>query len=176
MAPSPSVSFVETQFRALQPSLRRFLYAMVRDQALADDLLQDTFLEACRTPDRLMAAGDPAAWLFQVARRRALNAHRSAGRFRGAVERFAGRREQQEQTDDYREPADAAAALTLLDGLDGPERALVLLRYVHGFEAQELAEITERSPAAVRKQLERLRGRLADRLGTEEAEQDGVPA
>ena len=172
MAPSPSVSFVETQFRALQPSLRRFLYAMVRDQALADDLLQDTFLEACRTPDRLMAAGDPAAWLFQVARRRALNAHRSAGRFRGALERFAGRREHQD--DGYRESTDAAAALALLDGLDGPERALVLLRYVHGFEAQELAEITERSPAAVRKQLERLRGRLAAQLGTEETEE--VPA
>jgi RNA polymerase sigma factor (sigma-70 family) len=169
MAPSPSVSFVEAQFRALQPSLRRFLYAMVRDRALADDLLQDTFLEACRTPERLMAAGDPAAWLFQVARRRALNAHRSAGRFRGAVERLAGRREQRD--DDYRESTDAAAALALLDGLDGHERALVLLRYVHGFEAQELAEITERSPAAVRKQLERLRGRLAARLGTEETEE-----
>src|SRR5262245_17612350 len=173
MAPSPSVSFVEAQFRALQPSLRRFLYAMVRDRALADDLLQDTFLEACRTPDRLMAAGDPAAWLFQVARRRALNAHRSADRFRGAVERFAGRG-QQEPRDDYRESAGVAAALELLEGLDGPERALLLLRYVHGFEAQELAEITERSPAAVRKQLERLRGRLAAQLATEDTEE--VPA
>jgi RNA polymerase sigma factor (sigma-70 family) len=90
------------------------------------------------------------------------------------VERFAGRREQQEQSDDYSESTGVAAALEILEGLDGRDRALVLLRYVHGFEAQELAEITERSPAAVRKQLERLRGRLAAQLGTEETEE--VPA
>lgn len=156
---------VEAQFRLHQTALRRFLYSMVRDQAQADDLLQDTFLEACRTPDRLAEADDPRAWLFAVARRRALNAHRSTARFRAAVERFAGRREEHEQT--FTPSADEDAALALLDVLDPATRSLAILRWVHGFEAQELAELSGRNPAAVRKQLERARTKLVERLGPE---------
>lgn len=35
------------------------------------------------------------------------------------------------------------------------DRSLVVLRYVHGFDAPALAELTGRSPAAIRKRLER---------------------
>ena len=156
---------VEAQFRLHQPALRRFLYSMVRDRALADDLLQDTFVEALRHPDRLTVADDPRAWLFAVARSRALNAHRSTTRLRVAVERFASRREQRDEP--VHHTSEEEAALALLDGLDPATRALAILRWLHGFEAAELAEICGRNPAAVRKQLERARTKLVARLGPE---------
>jgi RNA polymerase sigma-70 factor (ECF subfamily) len=155
---------VAAQFRLHEEALRRFLYAMVRDRALAEDLVQDVFVEACRAPERLAAAEPPEAWLFTVARRRALNALRASSRFRAALTRLAGRREPDGP------PADAelGVAFALLEALDAPTRALLLLRYVHGFSSPELAEITGRSPAAVRKQLERARATLLDRAGGEE--------
>jgi RNA polymerase sigma factor (sigma-70 family) len=53
------------------------------------------------------------------------------------------------------------ALLDLLERELAPElRALVLLRYVHGFQAAELAEMTGLSPDAVRQRLARGRTRL----------------
>ncbi len=48
--------------------------------------------------------------------------------------------------------------------LDPEDRAIVVLRYLHGFDAPAIAEITGRSPDAVRKRLERARARLAQEV------------
>src|SRR4051794_29239668 len=133
---------------------------MVRDSGLAEDLVQDVFVEACRTPERLAASEPPEAWLFTVARRRALNARRASNRLGIAIARLAGRR--REDVPALADPG-LDVAFRLLDDLNPSTRALVLLRYVHGFSAPELAEITGRSPAAVRKQLERARTGLVER-------------
>ena len=52
--------------------------------------------------------------------------------------------------------ATSVEVMDLLDrALTPDERSLVLLRYVHDFDAVTLAELTGRSPAATRKRLER---------------------
>ena len=43
----------ESLYRALAPSLRGYLAALVRNSALADDLLQETFLQIHRALDFL---------------------------------------------------------------------------------------------------------------------------
>ena len=45
--------------------------------------------------------------------------------------------------------------------LSPDERALIVLYHLHGFGADEIAEMTGRSHVAVRKQLERARKKLA---------------
>ncbi|MDP9222490.1 MAG: sigma-70 region 4 domain-containing protein, partial [Actinomycetota bacterium] len=47
--------------------------------------------------------------------------------------------------------------------LDADERALLLLRYLHGFDANELAEIVGSTPQAVRQRLSRSRRALVAR-------------
>ncbi len=49
--------------------------------------------------------------------------------------------------------------------LDPEDRALLILRYLHGFEATELAAMTGRTPAAVRQRLARAKGRLIRAAG-----------
>jgi hypothetical protein len=44
--------------------------------------------------------------------------------------------------------------------LDANDRALLILRYLHGFDAQELSEIFRMTPEAIRQRLSRLRRRL----------------
>jgi RNA polymerase sigma factor (sigma-70 family) len=44
--------------------------------------------------------------------------------------------------------------------LEPDERALLLLRYLHGFNAAELAQIMGVTPEAVRQRLSRSRGKL----------------
>jgi len=61
---SPASAWVESVFAANERRLGQFLVQMVRDRAVAEDLLQDTFVAALQGRDRWAEADDPAAWLF----------------------------------------------------------------------------------------------------------------
>ncbi len=150
-------TYIERLFEQHERRLGQFLVHVVRDRALAEDLLQETFLAAWRARDDLGEVVNPEAWLFGIARHRALRALRGAQRLRRALERVAAA--PPAAVDEG--PGPAIDVLALVHRVLGPEdRALVVLRYVHGFEAPELAEMTGRSPAAIRKRLERARTML----------------
>jgi RNA polymerase sigma-70 factor (ECF subfamily) len=158
---------VEVLFRAHAQELGRYLVAMVRDRSLAEDLLQDTFHDALRAWERLDGVGNERAWLYGIARHRALHALRRGRRFQHAIVRLAGSREETQETDN-----ELVALLDLLERELSPDvRALVLLRYVHGFHAAELAEMTGLSPEAVRQRLARGRARLLAAAATEAKEE-----
>jgi RNA polymerase sigma-70 factor, ECF subfamily len=150
-------SEIEELFRRLEPRLGRFLAQFVRDRHVAEDLLQDTFHDALRSGTDLSHIANPEAWLFGIARNRALASLRRRRRFDAAVRRLAQR------SGRGAEDAEVVAVRDLLERTLAPEdRALILLRYLHGFEAVELAEMTKLSPAAVRQRLARARKRLLD--------------
>lgn len=147
---------VEELFREHARELGRYLVAMVRDRALAEDLLQDTFHDALQAEEQLRGVDNKRAWLYGIARHRALRALRGGRRLQWALVRLAGSRDTTHETDER-----LVALLDLLERELEPElRALVLLRYVHGFRSAELAEMTGLSPEAVRQRLARGRARL----------------
>jgi RNA polymerase sigma-70 factor, ECF subfamily len=146
---------IEALFRRLEPRLGRFLAQLVRDRQLAEDLLQDTFHDALRGGSGLGEAVNPEAWLFGMARNRALGALRRRRRLDAALHRLMMRRYQEQ------EEAELVALRDLLERtLAAEDRALVLLRYLHDFDAIELAEMTGLSVQAVRQRLSRARKRL----------------
>lgn len=152
---------VERLFYSCEVRLGRFLAQMVGDRALAEDLLQESFYEAFRCRDQLHAIESPEAWLFGIARNRALAALRRRRRLRRALERFAQRPEPNERDD-----LELLAVRDLLERyLDPEDRALLILRYLHGFEATELAAMSGRTPEAVRQRLARAKGRLIRAAG-----------
>jgi RNA polymerase sigma-70 factor, ECF subfamily len=143
-------------FRGCELRLGKFLAQMVSDRSLAEDLLQDTFHDAFRARHQLDSVESAEAWLFGIARNRALNALRRRRRFRVAVSRLI-RPPAQTETDDL----DLLALRDLLERhLEPEERALLLLRYLHGFQAAELGAMTNRTPEAVRQRLSRTRAKL----------------
>ena len=147
-------------FRRHERQLGQFLAQIVSDRSLADDLLQETFLAAARQGDRLPLIENPRAWLFQVARHRALHALRTRRRGWNAIVRLT-----RERPSDGPDPAEVVAVRDFLARhLEPSERILLVLRYVHGFQSQELAEIVGRSPEAVRQELSRTRHKLIERL------------
>ncbi len=52
-----------------------------------------------------------------------------------------------------------------LMGLDADDRALLAMRYVAGFDSNELSAATGLSPSGTRNRLERLLARLREELG-----------
>ena len=151
-------------FHALVESHARsvglFLAQLVDDRGVAEDLLQETLLAAYRSRDDLTRVENPEAWLFGIARHRALDAGRRQRRRRRLLDRLARSR-----PDRALDPADAAAVGDLLERhLEPHERALLILRYLHGFDAAELGVVFDASPEAIRQRLSRIRRRLRLRL------------
>lgn len=130
-APAPNAPVahpnVEALFREHAQEIGRYLVAMVRDRALAEDLLQDTFHDALRAEEQLPRIVNERAWLYGIARHRALRALRRRRRFQRAFVRLAGSDDAAQEPDDQ-----LVALLDLIERELEPElRALVLLRYVH---------------------------------------------
>lgn len=152
---------VERLFHTCEARLGRFLAQMVDDRGLAEDLLQDSFYEAFRCRAQLREVANPEAWLFGIARNRALAALRRRRRLRAALARFVGSPAAGER-DDF----ELLALRDLLQRhLDPEDRALLILRYLHGFDATELAAMTGRTPEAVRQRLARAKSRLIRAAG-----------
>jgi len=150
---------VEALFATCQRRVGGYLAQMVDDRALAEDLLQDSFHDALRSRAELSGIRNPEAWLFGIARNRALQALRRRRRFAQVLHRLA---ERPTTTSDDEEIV--AVRDLLARRLIPEDRALVLLRYLHGFDSRELAEMTGLTPAAVRQRLSRARARLVHDL------------
>ncbi len=157
---SDEESFAEL-VRDLQRPIGSFLAQMTSDRSLAADLMQETFLVAWR--ERAQAPQDPAerrAWLYGVARNRALSALRRQRRGLRAVSQLIARSPPAPR----QRPADEAIAMRdlLVRTLPPAERSLFVLRYVHDFDGPELAVLSGIGQDALRKRLQRASKRLAD--------------
>jgi RNA polymerase sigma-70 factor (ECF subfamily) len=146
---------IEELFAACQLRVGRYLAQMVDDRALAEDLLQDSFHDALRSRAQLPRVRNPEAWLYGIARNRALHALRRRRRVARMLYRLG---ERPTTTDDDQEIV--AVRDLLARHLSPEDRALVLLRYLHDFDSRDLAEMTGLTSEAVRQRLSRARARL----------------
>jgi RNA polymerase sigma-70 factor (ECF subfamily) len=130
-------------FRALFERLRgpvvRLLLGLVRDRALADDLLQETFLRVHQHLDRFDPARQARPWVLQIARNLALNALRARRKGeapgddppeRAVSDRVLRQAEVRERV---------LALRAALAALDDEQRALLLQRHGLGMRQAELA-------------------------------------
>ena len=144
-----------------------FLVRLSRSRALAEDLLQHTFLRLAEVGPRLRADSDLRAWLFAVAR----NAYHSHARGLGVEARFdRARFWPSETTGMIDASADPESRLALqelehaLAELSPPDRELLLLVGVEGLSYAEMASVLGVDAGAARKRVSRARARLAQAL------------
>ena len=71
-----AVTRLETLYRDVGPSLLAYLRRGFGDPHTAEDLLQETFVQAIRRIERLSQVVSPRAWLFAIARNVAATALR----------------------------------------------------------------------------------------------------
>lgn len=138
----------------------RTCYLLVKDVALAEDAVQDTFVKAWQAHDHFRGEASEKSWLMRIA----VNTCRDLRR--GKWFRHVDR---QVRMEDLPEPAEpfqweddtvTRAILALPDGL----RQVVTLRYYQGFTAQEVAEILKLSRRTVHYRLEKAERLLKESL------------
>jgi RNA polymerase sigma-70 factor (ECF subfamily) len=133
--------------------VRRIVRRLVRGDAQVDDVVQDTWLAAVRSPPRRPAG--VRAWLAKVAANCARKAFR-ADRRRTRRERSAAVREAWLPDGDAVDRATASRrVLDAVLALEDPLRTTVLLRHYDGFSAEQIAARFRVTPAAIRKRLHR---------------------
>ncbi|MEV6637991.1 sigma-70 family RNA polymerase sigma factor [Actinoplanes sp. NPDC051470] len=138
-------------WRSLQPALLRYLRVAVGDAA--EDVASETWLQAARDLERF--DGDPAgfrAWLFRIARHRAIDNRRSAARRpEEPTDSFAGQMPAaRDAASDALEQADTAWALRLVATLPRDQAETVMLRVVAGLDVASTARVLGKRPGAVR--------------------------
>jgi RNA polymerase sigma-70 factor, ECF subfamily len=163
-------------WRDLQPALLRYLRVVAR--GAADDVASETWLDVVQTLGRFR--GDEAgfrAWVFTIARHRALDWQRRAIRQQATAvpaEALAYRAAGDDPASSALEILSTEAALALLAGLPPAQAEVILLRVVAGLDVAQVARIVGKRPGAVRVLAHRGLRRLAERLAAQAPERGGV--
>ena len=117
--------------------LLRTCYLILRDAALAEDAVQETFLKAWRAYGDYRGEASEKTWLMRIAVNTCRDMLRG-GWFR-RVDRKADMADLPEPSVPFTEPDDTLtrAILSLPDGL----RQVITLRYYQGLTVQEMAQV-----------------------------------
>ena len=183
----------EDAFRALTDPYRRELqlhvYRIIGSAQDAEDLLQDTLLDAWRGLERFEGRASIRAWLYRIATNRSLDALRASRRRPEDLQRMTEppeptRRAEPIWLEPYPDtllegiPDDApgpqaryeskeAVALAFIAGLQHlppQQRAVLVLRDVLGYRADEVADMLDTTAASVHSLLRRARAAFESRL------------
>ena len=121
-----------------QPRLRYFLASMAGDDH-ADDLLQEVWFDVYRGVARLADPGAFPAWLYRIARRRALAVLRKK---RQPLSSLEGMDLAGEGEDDDFSAEDAQRVHSALGRLAPEHREVLLLRFFEGMAYEDIARVT----------------------------------
>jgi RNA polymerase sigma-70 factor (ECF subfamily) len=127
-------------YAALSGRVRGYLLSQCRDPALADDLLQDTFLQVHRSR-RTYEPGRPVTpWVFAIARHVFLMKRRSTGRRLRFEERLAADALSRDLArDDVKALAEKDELRRALNQVPADQREALLLHHVQGWSFAEIA-------------------------------------
>ena len=166
--------------RDYQSAILNYIYRLVGDADVAEDLTQDTYIKAWRALERLELGSDAEprrrAWLYRIAHNTATDHLRRRGRLkwlsldgwrqigREAASWAGGGTPGEDvsaerlMTDDPTTPPTARDAVRQALGRLSAEQRQVLLLFSHiGLNAEEVAEVLGIQPAAARKRRQRAR-------------------
>jgi RNA polymerase sigma-70 factor (ECF subfamily) len=148
----------------------RFILRMVGDEAAAEDLLSDVFLEVWREAERFNGRSAVATWLLGIARFKALSALRRRGEAQldeTAAAEIVDPADDAELVVAHRQRSKALR--DALAQLPVAQREVIDLVYYHGRSIREVASIIKTCEATVKTRMFYARKRLAQLIGGEAA-------
>ncbi len=157
--PLPLVDVYESEHL----DLFRFIRGVVRDQEVAEDILQETFLRLIRESAAGRRPANIHGWLYRVATNLSISAARRTQTAIRYLPRLTGLRPAASPEQWVLDSERDAALRGALEALT-PDARVALLLSANGFSAREIGSSLGRSEAAIRTLLCRARVRLRERL------------
>lgn len=161
-----SRSEIERQLRDHWPRLRRFAYALSRNAADADDLVQDVAMRAMASGEQWQSGTRFDSWMFRIAR----NLWIDTVRARGRREKYLVPAEEGEAIGHDPRPGieaaiDLGVAMAALQRLPEEQREVVALILIDGLGYRETAELLDLPIGTISSRLARGRTALMTILG-----------
>lgn len=153
-------------YETLAPVVERCMRRWINDPALAEDLVQETFLRVHRARHRYRTGAPVGPWVVTIARRLSIDAHRRRGSNRVHLTREGAVPEVGVPPP---EPVDDVSALVteVRDAIAGLPESLRSVVQMHKLEGRPMAEVAEAlgiNEGAARVRAHRGYKRLRDRL------------
>ena len=151
-------------FRDVQPALLRYLHVITPE---AEDVAGETWLQVVKGLPRFRG-GEEAfrAWLFTIARHRAVDAGRSRSRRSDVplaeTDEVTGQPMAPDAAELALEAISTRSVVALIKTLPRDHAEIIMLRVVAGLEAADVARIVGKTPGAVRVTAHRALRRLAE--------------
>ncbi|GAB5499248.1 MAG: sigma-70 family RNA polymerase sigma factor [Pseudohongiellaceae bacterium] len=152
----------ESLVDSLYQDVFRYALWLTRNQPMAEDLVQETFLRAWRSLDSLENDKAAKAWLFTIVRRE--NA-RQYERYRPELVDIEGQTVAEAQDQEPDRKMDRELLLNAIRRLDEDYREPLLLQVIGGFSGKEIAAILDLNNNTVMTRLFRARSKLKQEFG-----------
>jgi RNA polymerase sigma-70 factor, ECF subfamily len=167
---SPHRNIREVMLAAV-PSLRAFAISLCGNVDRADDLVQETVLRALANIDSFQPGTNMSAWLFTILRNLFRSEYRKRRReVEDATGMYAESMKSQPEQASRLEFDELRAALAQLPD---DQREAVILVGASGFSYEEAAKICGCAVGTIKSRVNRARGRLAEILSIENANDFG---
>lgn len=140
-----------------------FAYLLSRcsgDVALAEDLTQQTFIQAIERRSTYEGRSTPSTWLCSIARNNLADHYRRVDREERRHLRLVVREIPVVERDETHRVEDREVVVAALRELPALQRAAAILCYVDGLSVREAAAVLDRSESATESLLSRARERL----------------
>jgi len=154
-------------YEALKRPLVRYLWTFVRNQAMAEDLLQETFLQLHRARQTYTPPRPVRPWIYAITRHVALMHLRSMRRRKEVLP--------DEELPEVPVPpemdklADRATVQRLLGTLPRAAQEVVILHHLLGMSFQEVGQIVGVAPGTAKVRAHRALKAIRQRLAEEDA-------
>src|SRR5688572_19049127 len=153
------IAAFQSLYALVAPRILAYLVSLIGDRALAEDLLQQTFLKVHQSRGSYVRDANPVPWIYTIAHRTCLDELRKRKRApvkltgdgelprepRAAITGHAD--EGQPGADD--DGASDRISLADLEGLPRNQREALLLTKVHGHSVTQAAQIAGTTPGAI---------------------------
>ncbi len=174
------LSFEQLAVR-FQVPLLGYLRHRCKSQEDAEDLVQEAMLRAYRNIHRYKSEWRFSTWLFTIAHRLAINAFRRQGRTApvtdSEVSLVAAESRERDPADEVQRTDDGQRLWAIAAAeLGEPKFTALWLYYGEGMPVNEVAEVLEKSPGAIKTILLRARRQLLPTLREQWGDREGTSA
>lgn len=142
---------INAWYEKYKTGIYRYILSITHDPQLAEDILQDTFVQLLNDGIRF-DPGKEQAWLYKVARNKCFNVLKRQKKL-AAIQPSAAPIAKQDWE-----------FIELIAPLTAKEQEIVALKIIGGFSHKEIAKIIGTSSAAAKKRYERAIQKLRDEM------------
>jgi RNA polymerase sigma factor (sigma-70 family) len=153
-------------YEMFQKRVYQTAYYITKDVHLAQDITQETFIKALRNIHRLTDKEKVGAWLFTIATRTAIDVLRKQNKysisFDEAIIEGEAYHSQAASTVEFEVERllEKEELWSHIEKLSPDYRAVIVLKYIHDFKDEEIAETLDCSVGTIKSRLHRAKKKL----------------